>query len=232
MTRWGVGRIRLWQKRADRFPKISALWALITRFWLLGASTAVNKLCHPFCRGGLCGGFEGNRTDSGPEGFSGSITASHSWRACKASLGFDPHVLTTKVSSLHRRSLLFHRIHPKSQNCMKLKKLNIAPPIIAFMFGLALSANTITIGFESSEGYSSTGGTYSNGGLPGQPAGHTKWTSDATNVSNDVYRIVPDFITGSGQMLQTTATNAGSFYAFTATDSDLGGVFDSSSSKN
>lgn len=103
----------------------------------------------------------------------------------------------------------------------------------AALLGLMLPAQAININFNADQGYSLTGGTYANGGLTGQPAtgGATKWTSTASNAGQETYRVAANSISGSGQMLATTANGNTSFYSFTASDSDLGGAFDASASK-
>jgi hypothetical protein len=96
---------------------------------------------------------------------------------------------------------------------------------------LPVPVRAIDIDFES--GYLSVGGINANGSLTGQPStsGATKWTASDQAPANDTYRIAPDTITGSGQMLaSTSSSNAATFYTFTPGDGDLGGTFNSVSS--
>lgn len=102
--------------------------------------------------------------------------------------------------------------------------------ILGISVGLpAQNAHAIVIGFESSEGYSTTGGTGGNGNLKGQPSSGTAWTN-ATTIANLVVTANAG-TTGTDQALVANASGAAGFYAFSPTNLDLGGTFSSTSSQ-
>lgn len=102
--------------------------------------------------------------------------------------------------------------------------------ILGISAGLsAQNALAIVIGFESSEGYSTTGGAGGNGNLKGQPSSGTTWTN-ATAIANLVVTANAG-TTGADQALVANASGAAGFYTFTPTNLDLGGTFNSTSSQ-
>jgi len=102
----------------------------------------------------------------------------------------------------------------------------------ALILGITLpaqNAHAIVIGFEASEGYSTTGGAGDNGNLKGQPSSGTAWTN-GTTVANLVVTANAG-TTGTDQALVANASGASGFYTFSPTNLDLGGTFSSTSSQ-
>jgi hypothetical protein len=101
------------------------------------------------------------------------------------------------------------------------------------LLGLCASASAVTIGFETSEGYTTTGGTtFANGNLVGQGISPNNWTG-STSADADKLRVIANPVTTgnpSDQVVQLFDTNNTGTQLYRIFSPSTGETFDPSSS--